>query len=76
VQSSATLVIRVITTNEIPGDEDHVLITDLEGGPRLRRPRRRGSELWRGFTQIEPKSAMPPKPHPWGIIVESVVAAE
>jgi transcriptional regulator with XRE-family HTH domain len=76
MQSIATLVIRVMTTYEIPGDEDHVLVTDLAGGPAIRRPRRRGAELWRGFTQIEPKSATPPKPHPWGLIVESILASE
>jgi transcriptional regulator with XRE-family HTH domain len=75
-QSNATLAIRVITTHEIPDDEDHVIVTNLEGGPGIRRRRRHGSELWRGFTQIEPKSSAPPKPHPWGLIVDSIIASE
>lgn len=73
-QSSATMVIRVITSREIPGDEGHMLVTNLEGGQDERRPRRHGSELCRGFTQIEPKSSAAPKPHPWCLVVEAIVA--
>jgi transcriptional regulator with XRE-family HTH domain len=75
-QSNITLAIRVITTHEIPDDEDQVIVTSSDGGPAVRRRRRRGSELWRGFTQIEPKSSTPPRPHPWALIVDSIIGAE
>jgi hypothetical protein len=61
----------VITTRP---EEDYVFVTNSDGGADIRRPRRSDSELWTGFYQIEPKSSHPPKPHPWALIVESIIA--
>jgi hypothetical protein len=64
------IVVRVITTHTIAEDPNHVLVTAADGS-ELRRPCRLGAELWRGFLQIEPKSATPAKPHPWALPVDA-----
>ena len=69
-QSEVLVVVRVVVADPIPGDEEHVHITNLDGGAEHARPRRAGSELWRGFMPIyaKPESAAEraPKPQPLG----------
>jgi transcriptional regulator with XRE-family HTH domain len=71
-QTDVTLVIRVVTTHDVPDDTEHVFVTNSAGGEDVRRSRRHNAEIWRGFTQIEPKG-MVPKPHPWALLVDAVI---
>ena len=68
-QAEATFAIRVITTRAVPHDHDRIAVVGLGDAPHVR-VRRHSSEIWRGFYQIEAKTATPPKPHPWALLVE------
>lgn len=69
-QVDVALVVGVITTR---ANESDVFVTSLDGQADVQRPRFSGSEQWRGFIQIEPKTNSPPKPHPWALVVVSVL---
>ncbi len=70
-QTDVSLVIRVITTHDIPDEPERVLVIGQTKCDEVHRPRRHGSELWRGFMQIEPKGSVA-KPHPWALLVEFI----
>jgi transcriptional regulator with XRE-family HTH domain len=66
-----TIVVRVLTATAIPDDDDHVLVSNFEGGQLHVRPRRQGDSVWRGFYQID-SSLLGGEPHPWALIVQAI----
>jgi len=73
-------IVRVVVADFVAGDDEHVHITNLDGGAEHLRPRRVGAELWRGFTPIyakgEGEAERAPRAHPWGLVVESIAVPE
>ena len=80
--ATVKLIVRVFVTRRLKGDPDHVVVTNLNGGPEIVvRPRTLDGERWMGFRLITPKrQELEPAPvehagksHPWCLLVEQIL---
>ena len=71
-----TVTLAVVVATIYSDDAVYVRVTNPGGGgPHVRVPPAPNPQPWCGFTHLGGKASSPPKPHPWILVVDSVINA-